>query len=297
MDVPNERSLHASPIPRTGGLGIVLGFASGWLMLSPFSLLFVLVPALLLCALSFIDDTQGLSVRLRFLLHFLAALAFLYLSGVAASAAWLTVFLLFGIVWSTNLFNFMDGSNGLAGGMAFFGFSFYGLGAWLAGDQALAAACVCIAVSALAFLRYNFANAKLFMGDSGSIPLGFIAACLGILGCQRGLWSWIFPLLVFSPFIFDATVTLARRLLRGEKFWQAHRQHCYQRLVLMGWSHQLLAINAYALMVGCGLSAYASLGAPWPFQALIIAIWIVFYGVLLLRVDHAWSQFSNGAKP
>ena len=162
-------------------------------------------------------------------------------------------------MWVTNLYNFMDGSDGLAGGMALFGFGAYALAAWLAGDAVFVVVAASIAAAAAAFLVFNFPPAKVFMGDAGSIPLGFLAAALGILGWRAGHWPLWFPVLVFSPFIIDASVTLARRLLRGERVWRAHRSHYYQRLVQLGWGHRNTALAEYALMAGCG--AARALGA------------------------------------
>ena len=254
MDYPNERSLHDTPTPRIGGLGIMagVGVASAWLaggMLLP-----VMLAAFSLAAVSVLDDVRGLPVALRFLAHFVAAAACLLALGLSG---WALVGATLAVVWMTNLFNFMDGSDGLAGGMAAIGFGALALAAWLGGAPGLAAFCAAIAASALAFLRFNFPPARVFMGDAGSIPLGFLAATLGILGAMQDVWPWLFPLLVFSPFIVDASVTLVRRALRGEKVWRAHRSHYYQRAVLLGASHRQLALAAYALMLAMAALAFA----------------------------------------
>jgi UDP-N-acetylmuramyl pentapeptide phosphotransferase/UDP-N-acetylglucosamine-1-phosphate transferase len=141
--------------------------------------------------------------------------------------------------------------------MATIGFGALALGAWLGDAPGLATFCAAIAAAALAFLRFNFPPARVFMGDAGSIPLGFLAASLGILGAQQNVWPALFPLLVFSPFIVDASVTLTRRALRGEKVWQAHRSHYYQRVVLLGATHRQLALAAYALMLTMAALAFA----------------------------------------
>ncbi len=99
------------------------------------------------------------------------------------------------------------------------------------------------------------------MGDAGSIPLGFLAGALGVQGALAGAWPFWFPVLVFSPFIVDATVTLARRMVRREPFWRAHRAHYYQRLVLSGWSHRRVALGAYALMCAGAAAALAGVDA------------------------------------
>ena len=157
--------------------------------------------------------------------------------------------LIVAVAWITNLYNFMDGSDGLAGGMAAIGFAAYGLAAWWGDALALAAACVAISSAAVAFLLHNHHPARIFLGDVGSILLGFLAAALGVFGWREDLWPLWFPLLVFGPFIGDATLTLVRRLLRRERVWQAHRDHYYQRMVRMGFGHRATAWTGYAVML------------------------------------------------
>src|SRR6476659_1011719 len=112
----------------------------------------------------------------------------------------------------------------------------------------------CVAAAAAAFLLFNFHPARIFMGDAGAIPLGFLAATLGVTGWINGLWPLWLPVLVFSPFIADASVTLAKRALRGEKIWQAHREHYYQRVVRAGFGHRNMALLGYILMFAAGIS-------------------------------------------
>src|SRR5262249_56892173 len=124
--------------------------------------------------------------------------------------------------------NLRDGSDGLAGGMALIGFGAYAVAANDAGHGALAGVSIAVAAASAAFLFFNFAPARIFMGDVGSVPLGFLAGTLGILGWREGAWPLWFPMLVFAPFACDATLTLIRRLLRRERVWEAHREHYYQ---------------------------------------------------------------------
>ena len=290
MDHPNERSLHVTPTPRIGGLGIMagVGVASPWLATG--SLLPVMLGALALAGVSLLDDLRGLPVALRFLAHFVAAAACLLALGVSG---WALVGAIVAVVWMTNLYNFMDGSDGLAGGMAAIGFAALALAAWLGNAFELATLCASIAAAALAFLHFNFPPARVFMGDAGSIPLGFLAATLGILGVKQNVWSWVFPVLVFSPFILDASVTLVRRALRGEKVWQAHRSHYYQRLVLLGASHRQLALAAYVLMVGMAALAFALLSVPTR-TTWVLIMSAAIYMLIFLAVDVRWHRFING---
>jgi UDP-N-acetylmuramyl pentapeptide phosphotransferase/UDP-N-acetylglucosamine-1-phosphate transferase len=146
-----------------------------------------------------------------------------------------------------------------------------------------------IASAALAFLFFNFHPARIFMGDAGSVPLGFLLGSIGLYGWQRSLWPLWFPLLVFSPFVVDATVTLSKRLLLGEKVWQAHRSHYYQRLVRMGFGHRNTALMEYCLMFIVGMSALFLLGQPLYAQALGLIFWALIYCLLALLIDRLWS--------
>ena len=287
IDRPNERSLHEVPVPRIGGLGIIAGTLLAFALASAAPLIAILTAALSI--VSFIDDRSHLPVALRFAAHGISAAAFVLVTlpdvhPLGQAALGVT------IVWMTNLYNFMDGSDGLAGGMAVFGFGAYALGAWLAGDAVFATVAASIAAAAAVFLAFNFHPAKIFMGDAGSIPLGFLAAALGILGWHSGHWPLWFPVLVFSPFVVDASVTLARRLFRGEAFWRAHRTHYYQRLVQLGWGHRNTALAEYAVMSACGASALWALGQTGAVQWSAVGVAAVSYGVLAALVDAAWRR-------
>lgn len=285
VDLPNARSLHVRPIPRIGGAGIVagallpaLGLGLGW----P-----VALGALLLAALSLVDDLRGLPAALRLGGHLLVAAAFT-LSVFSGLPWWAGAGIVLLIGWMTNLFNFMDGANGLAGGMAAFGFSGLALPALAGGAENLGALCGMLAAAALAFLRYNFGTARVFLGDLGSIPLGFSAGAAGALGWAQGVWpAWFVPF-VFAPFVADASVTLLRRALRGEPVWRAHREHYYQRLILMGWSHRRTALAYYALMAACVLGGWGGLWLPDLVPALLASVTLGIAG-LMWRVDRRWS--------
>jgi UDP-N-acetylmuramyl pentapeptide phosphotransferase/UDP-N-acetylglucosamine-1-phosphate transferase len=251
------------------------------------------VPALALAALFLVDDVRGLSVPIRFAAQFAAAAAFLAWSGPYPSL--LLPLLALGIVWCMNLFNFMDGSNGLAGGMAAIGFAAYAAAAQGSGASDLALLAAVVAGAAAGFLVWNFDPARIFLGDAGSIPLGFLAAAIGVLGWQRGSWPFWLPLMVFSPFVVDATVTLARRIARGEKAWQAHHTHYYQRLIRSGWSHRRLALWAYALMLAAAASALWHRTAEPPAAAVHLMMWLLVYGAIAVAVDRRWRDVERAA--
>ncbi|MBC8021749.1 MAG: hypothetical protein H7Y14_01430, partial [Burkholderiales bacterium] len=127
--------------------------------------------------------------------------------------------------------------------------------------------------------------ARVFLGDAGSVPLGFLAGALGLHGVLVGAWSLVFPLIVFSPFIADASLTIARRVVRGEAFWRAHRSHYYQRLVLAGCSRKRLAWSAYMLMLAAAASALAARTAEREVQFAIIAGWTALYAALFIAIE------------
>lgn len=287
VDQPNHRSLHDRPIPRVGGLlllpaAVLAAHGTGWL--GGVALSWPLTGAVLgLFALSLVDDVRGLSAGLRLLAQLLLA-ALWAAADLPAMPWWLLLGSVLAAVAMLNFFNFMDGANGLAGGMALCGFAALAVLA----PANLLPWCLALAGAAAAFLCFNFDPAKVFMGDAGSIPLGFLAAALGLLGWQQQAWPLATPALAFLPFWGDALVTLLRRGLRGEKVWQAHREHYYQRLIQLGWSHRRTALVYYLLMALAGASAVAVAIVPllqWP----LLAAWAVFVAVLMRTVDRCWQ--------
>lgn len=289
MDHPNARSLHETPTPCIGGLGIMAGVLVAAVWLADGALLPVMLAAIALAAVSVLDDVRGLPAAVRLLMHLVAAGTCLLAFGLSG---WIWLLGMLAVVWMTNLYNFMDGSDGLAGGMAAVGFGALALAAWLGGAPELAVFCASIAAAALAFLRFNFPPARVFMGDAGSIPLGFLAATLGILGTRQNLWSWLFPLLVFSPFIVDASVTLLRRGLHRKKVWQAHRSHYYQRVVLLGVTHRQLALTAYMLMLA-GVALAFTMRAFSQYTAWLLILWAIIYMLIFLTIDRRWKLTCN----
>ncbi|MCC7483965.1 MAG: glycosyltransferase family 4 protein [Burkholderiales bacterium] len=287
LDHPNRRSLHGAPIPRTGGVGLFGGALLALVVAAPALPAVLWIAVALLFAVSLANDIREVPPLARLAVHLAAAAA--YAAHVLAGHGLATqAVVTLAAAWMANLYNFMDGSDGLAGGMAAIGFSFYGAAAAAAGSPGLALAGFSIAAAAAAFLVFNFHPARIFMGDAGSVPLGFLAAALGALGWVRGDWTWWFPALVFSPFIADASVTLARRLLAGEKVWRAHRDHYYQRLVQLGWGHRRTALAAYVLMAGCGLLALAALAAPAAVQGASLAAAAGAYLGIFAAIERRW---------
>ncbi len=296
-DHPNERSLHMNPRPRVGGLGVLAGaLPIAWLHASPATITLIVL-ALALAVISVLDDVRSLPIEVRLPAHTMAAIiAVLVLAAPAPGqahwpAAWLMA-AIFAIVWMTNLFNFMDGADGLAGGMAILGFGALALASHAAGETALAWIAGAIASACCGFLLHNFPPARVFLGDAGSIPLGFLAGALGVVGIRAAAWPWWFPLLVFSPFIVDATFTVLRRMLRGEAIWRAHREHLYQRVALAGMPRQRLALCAYGLMLAAAGSALVALRQDDVVRCAIIFVWLAIYAMLVTLI----ARLSRGAE-
>lgn len=299
LDHPNERSSHCRPTPRGGGLAVtsavllawvlaaVLGAAAGgWVWLA-------IAAAAVLMAASWLDDRINLPAAPRFITHALAVAVLLsqlpadqlvfqggglplWLDRAVAGLGWL---------WFVNLYNFMDGIDGITGvetaclgtGIAMVALL---VGA-PAGAAPLALAC---AAAALGFLVWNWHPARIFLGDVGSVPLGFLLG--GLLVQLAAAGQLAAALILPLYYLADATITLGRRALRGEKVWQAHRQHFYQRAVQGGKSHAqvsraILACNL--ALIGCAVVAVTL--SAWAGLAAAVAAVAVLLGIL-----QAWSR-------
>ncbi len=283
LDLPNERSSHVLPTPRGAGLVLVPVVLLLWGALARHGALpgqagIVLLAALALLLLSFLDDLRGLPAGLRFGLHALAVVAGLWALPDGWSLTqgllphWAELLLAgFAWLWFLELTNFMDGIDGISGvelGSIAVGLVLLAALGQLAPGQGLAALLLLAAI--LGFLAWNWAPAAIFLGDVGSVPLGFLVGWLLLLACGQGLW----PVALLLPGYYwaDATLTLLKRAKRGEKIWQAHRSHFYQR-ALASLSHGQVAgaiLLANLLLLGAAL--LASGGHPWIGLVLGLAI-------------------------
>jgi UDP-N-acetylmuramyl pentapeptide phosphotransferase/UDP-N-acetylglucosamine-1-phosphate transferase len=256
---------------------------------------------------SFLDDRVGLPIGLRFAVQAIAAVIVVWGVGltlpsipipaiktVVLGGLAVPVSLLF-LLWMTNLYNFMDGMDGFAGGMTTLGFGFLAYFGWRAGHPFMMLTATIIAMSALGFLFHNFPPARIFMGDVGSIPLGFTGGTLMLLGLRDGLFDFWVPILIFSPFILDATVTVLRRAWQRQKIWEAHRDHYYQRLVLIGWSHRQAVLAEYGVMALCGGLAVLYHDASEEWRLIILGFWGVLFLSLALAVKGVEQRIQPAA--
>jgi UDP-N-acetylmuramyl pentapeptide phosphotransferase/UDP-N-acetylglucosamine-1-phosphate transferase len=288
-DLPNDRSLHARPVPRVGGWGVVPAALAAAIVFDAANMLLVCIVAVLF-AVSYVDDRYGLPILARISVHALAAALWLWQGPVQLPPA-IAILAGCAILWITNLFNFMDGSDGLAGGMAIFAFTTFGAVASTAGIAPLAVWSIAVAGAVAGFLFFNLDPAVVFLGDAGSISLGFLAGVFGLWGWAAGAWPLWFPFLVAAPFVLDATVTLLRRVFRREPFWRAHREHYYQRLIRMGWTHRRTALLEYVLMAGCSGLAIWMLSWRESAQMIGLACAAAAFVILAHAIDRRWAAF------
>jgi UDP-N-acetylmuramyl pentapeptide phosphotransferase/UDP-N-acetylglucosamine-1-phosphate transferase len=303
IDSPNSRSSHTRPTVRGGGIAIIATLLGVGLWLISQSerqpLLLIGLCTLALAVVSFFDDLKPVEVAIRLGCHFLAAVVVLITLGISSITVGISpdasvlvpviVSGLLGCLWivgHTNAFNFMDGINGIAAGQA----ALTGLGMALlagvaSGDFTSPPVLLSFALAgaALGFLPHNFPNARMFMGDVGSAPLGFLLGVLVIwLAWTAGAWLLIPLALLHSNFVLDTAITFVRRVARGDKWHQAHREHFYQRLVRSGKSHAFvtgwemgLQVFVLGLML---LYLQASVPVRVGLIGLVFIIWLSFFG-------------------
>ena len=294
LDRPNERSSHAAPTPRGGGIAVIAAILAAWLAFIvvgalPWRHFVVLLGAGALAAVSWLDDLRDLPAAVRLLVQLVAVSAGMsvllsvlpevptwpitFVFVVAATLLW---------VWFVNLFNFMDGIDGIAGseaaaiGIGLLLFGALGTGQGWSGAPLAAA----IAAASLGFLVWNWAPARIFLGDVGSVPLGYLLGFLLLWVAARGHWRLALILPLY--FMADATITLLRRLRRGERVWRPHRQHFYQRAVQRGFGHAevvrrviavdiVLVLSGWAAENGAGTAALVIAGAAVAVLLIILA--------------------------
>ena len=301
VDVPNARSSHTRATPRGGGLAIVIvTVAAGTLAcaLHPESagaVAGVLVPAMAIAGVSWIDDIRSLPNRVRFAVHLACAVAAVAAVGPVrqvslgsfgsldfGAAAWpLTLLWIVGL---TNAFNFMDGIDGIAGITAAVAGAAIAAVAVVAGRPTTGGVAAAFAAAAVGFLLRNWQPARIFMGDVGSAFCGFLLAVLPLaLPAPVGPLAVAVAVAALWPFIFDTAFTIVRRLRRRENIFQAHRSHLYQRLVIAGWSHRAVAsLYGGLALLTAGLAVVPLFEPAWRRPADVAAAASIAGGILLL---------------
>lgn len=309
IDFPNTRSSHTAPTPRGGGLSIALICLPAFTLLGLTNVLSagaaaaLAVGGVLIALVGWLDDHQDVRPRWRLLAQFVAAGSAVYFMGGLDSivvGTWNvtlglagSLLAVAGLVWVTNLFNFMDGVDGLAAAEAI---AVTGIGGLLllgAGATGLATSALLIAAAASGFLVWNWPPARIFMGDVGSGLLGYLLGVLALLGEATGTVPLLLWLTLLGVFVFDATVTLFRRILRRERWYEPHRSHAYQRAVQAGWSHRQVTTSILLLNGVLGALAVAA----WLRPASVVPVLVVASAILWGSYRFVGSRKPVAAPP
>ena len=297
IDIPNERSSHTHPTPRGGGLSIpvlvlITVLFLHYLQLIPFEYTLALAGGgFLVAGIGWLDDHYNLSPVWRAASYFIASIwAIFWLGGletisignylVSAKIVISFIIIIF-IVWLTNLYNFMDGTDGLAASEAISVGLFSGILFLQIQETGLAIICFSIVATAAGFLYWNWAPAKIFMGDVGSCFIGFTFGVLALIGEKTGSLPVMIWIILLSVFICDATFTLIKRIVRREKWYLAHRSHSYQKLVQMNVSHSKLAtavlgLNLLVTWPGAYIAYHWKQYALYIFLLIILLMYLIW---------------------
>jgi Fuc2NAc and GlcNAc transferase len=283
LDIPNVRSSHSAPTPRGGGLAIVAAFMSALILLTLTGMLQINVTLLLIAgggavaATGYLDDRRSLPASVRICVHIIAAtLAVFVLGGITQQSlrnmglhgVWAGALLaVMALTWSTNLFNFMDGVDGIAGSEAVFVAAAGAVLNWCyGGNIGLTAAMFVLAAATSGFLIWNWPPARIFMGDVGSGFLGFTLAVLGLAASRNGTTPIEVWAILSGVFLVDSTFTLLRRIVRGDRWFEAHRLHAYQYLARRWRAHMPVTVLAIGINL-FWLFPWALIAAKYPSHA------------------------------
>lgn len=319
-DIPSERSSHVTPTPRGGGIGFVITVTLGFFVYLIFwgssgmgQLITFLGVISLISLLGWFDDRKDLSRRFRLGVQLISALVILF---IIANLNYMTlpytgsVYLgfagtLMGMIWiigTTNIYNFMDGVDGLSSVQAIFAAVGWGLFFYLNGESDLFVLNFFLLAGIGAFIALNWPPAKIFMGDVGSLYLGFLFAAMPFLAAavmpaiEIGDMIWFAAILLW-PFLYDGSFTIIRRLINGENIFEAHRSHLYQRLNIIGWPHNSISI-LYALFSFLTLNLahiYLDSGDEVKLSIIIILVLLSFvYSFMVKRAE--LNRFGENEK-
>jgi len=308
IDTPNHRSMHTEAIPTGAGIVIaavmILSFLGSYSLWPSTSLLYGVGIIAVLAAIGWWDDKRFMPPKARLLLFFTLAVILVAMVGqvseihlsdnqvVKIPFAMGAVLTAVGFVWVVNLYNFMDGMDGLAGLQTIIAAAFFANWFFHAGDETLTVICLLLIAASLGFLVFNWSPAKVFMGDVGSLPIGGFFAIMTVIGVSQYDFSVISCALLLGVFVFDATYTVLRRLIKGEAVFEAHRSHLYQRLANCHIAHWLIVlVNGFLMLLLASLAEAARLGMLSSLEAGVIGLISVLS--LIVWVMLAEKRYKN----
>lgn len=270
VDIPNSRKVHTKVMPRLGGVSIALGFAAGFLVLQPHSpyLPAFIIGALIVIGTGILDDKYNLPARLKFIAQIIAAIVFVSNGPVINFVSipfigyiqfgWVSYPLtIFWIIMVTNAINLIDGLDGLADGVSSIALISLLIMA-IINHQVLAVALTIILLGGtLGFLVFNFHPARIFMGDCGSMFIGYTIAAISVAGLFKSLtlFSLILPIIILAVPIFDTFLAFTRRLMNGQNVFKPDNQHLHHRLITAGFSHRTTVLIIYVISLFFNISA------------------------------------------
>jgi UDP-GlcNAc:undecaprenyl-phosphate GlcNAc-1-phosphate transferase len=297
LDIPGARSSHRTPTPTMGGVAIVVAFFLSTILarfssvhwVAPGWLVWFAAGAGLVTVVGIIDDFQRLPVLLRLFLYGVAAgmgiaggirlrVIHIPLLGMIEFGIFEIPITVLWVLAVVSFYNFMDGIDGLAAGVGVIVTAFLAYIAWEVGNSDIFILSLLLGSSCLGFTCYNFPPAKMFMGDVGSTFIGYTLAVLALVGNQSeepGHIPFLVPVLLLGTFLFDTTVTLGRRILRREKWYLSHREHYYQKMTNLGFSHLQIILGEYSLTFLLGISALLYIRAHQALAFPILIIWLL----------------------
>lgn len=295
LDLPNERSSHAEPTPRNGGIAIVAGILGAFALYGRFDVATAgyCAAVLVLALLAFFDERQDLPVWFRFGAQLAVATGLAVVANAVIADGTLrfvphALLLALSVVWLTgvlNAYNFMDGLNGMAASEAIVCGVAFGWLAAAAGDRNAVILAIAVAGAAAGFLPWNLPSGSIFMGDIGSSALGILLATLTLRLTHDGV-PFVAAVLPLAPFLLDSSITLLRRALRGERVYTPHRTHYYQRLNQRGWSHAAVTATWALLAVLSSVAAIAYVPASLTGRVAIVAFVAVMHAAVFITIDH-----------
>lgn len=309
MDHPKTNKVHAHPTALLGGLAIYISFIVGIIAIIGFTqdpkLISILVGCTFLLVVGLVDDKMGMMPQVKLLGQFLAAMMVIK-SGVRVEFLhnyYLnTIFTYIWIIGITNSFNLLDNMNGLSAGIAVIASIFFGIVMCCGNQMAIAIVAFALAGAGLGFLRHNFPKANIFMGDTGSLVLGFVLASLAVMGSWSTKFlttSLVMPLLILAYPIFDTMLVTIMRLIEGRSIFQGGRDHSSHRMALLGFKKRRAVLAIYGICISLGVSALLMQTlALKPAMVLFgaVAMLMISLGIRLAFVDTGRYGRIKGAR-